>query len=307
MRRRRFVAAMHEEFGNLGLAPTWMSDGQRDPLTGMGVAHDILEHGSRDVCEWQGLGGAVYVRAGTGYFASRRGNPDPADNLSAEFTNLYGLWDGGLIPDPGPTRACDGDEVIDATLREAVKELGPDATREWLTDENRRRMRGWMRRGYRAAARRWPNAYMAMETFRAIEAAVDRLLDHGDVVEGVPVDILFDAARARVEVQVVMEEELSMVKPQSRYYDTVEQFEPGDFVHDMHDGMSGLAKRFEILEYISWEAPAVFPHPNKELRVLGPSIGVSYEGADGKQGIVCGFNYDNRSCGLVVLGNKEKS
>lgn len=223
--RRKFKVERHPEYDNLGLAPTWMSDGQTDPLRGMGVAHDILEHGSKDECEWQGLGGAVHVRGLSGYFPSRIGNPDPVDNIGAEFYQLFGLWDGQPIPDPGRTyqlRDEDAEEMIQAIVNNGCRATVAEAAYQddqyerrakvWTDREQRRRMVGWMRRGYRAAKARWSahDRWTLSEAFKAIESAVDTLLDtggeYGEVFEGMDVEICFDIEACRAWAHVEYED-----------------------------------------------------------------------------------------------------
>lgn len=187
---RRLRVEMHPEFGTLGLTPLWMPGHQSDPLTGMGVAHDVLEHGKADVCEWQGLGGAVLVRASQGYFQRGRGNPDAAENIGSDFRELFYLWEGQDIPDPGRTRPVDDDELIQECVNTGctmlLSEFDSDSDTDqrraallWTRTAQRERMVGWMRRGYRAAQRRYKGRQLAEveQTFRAIEQEVDRFLD----------------------------------------------------------------------------------------------------------------------------------
>lgn len=212
---RRFQIAKHEEYGMVGLRPTWMADHQSDPLTGMGVAHDILEHGDQDTVEWQGLGGAVYIRGEQDYFQRTLGNPDPAENIGSEFTSLYSLWEGGAIPDPGRTYPCAGDEMIAAVIDAGCRGLraeaphmgGPDSPakiRAWTSKEQQRRMRGWMRKGYRACAQRWRKypAWKMTETFRKIEGAVDRFLKEYGEYEGSIAIVSFNPAREWAQVEL---------------------------------------------------------------------------------------------------------
>lgn len=62
-----------------------------DPLQGMAVAHDVLEHfpDSTDSIadEFQALGASLWLRGETGY--DRRGGDFPAGNLAAEFLDIF--------------------------------------------------------------------------------------------------------------------------------------------------------------------------------------------------------------------------
>lgn len=194
MRTRHFRIQEHPGYGEVGLSPLWMGDHQADPLTGMGAAHDILEHGAKDTVEWQGLGGTVYVRGLTGHFQRRIGNPSPIENIGAEFDSLFRLWEGEPIPTPGRAmrllRDEDAEEMIQAVVLEGCRQVNAEAAyadREdiakaiaWTDTAQRARMVEWMRLGYRACQSRWRtvDAYMLSETFRAIESHVDTFLKH---------------------------------------------------------------------------------------------------------------------------------
>ncbi len=217
---RRFKIAEHEEYGSIGLAPTWMSHDQADPLGGMGVAHDILEHGDNDTVEWQGLGGAVYIRGSQGWFGRSRGNPDPVENIASDFVNLFHLWQGEDIPDPGRTYPVEDDEMIVESVQRGarlVREemLGQDTktirlAHTWTRKEQQRRMIGWMRKGYRACARRWREIppYDLSCLFSAIEEAVDRYLEsEAKEYEGAECEIRFNAQSITAHVETVYEEE----------------------------------------------------------------------------------------------------
>lgn len=89
---------------------------------------------------------------------------------------------------------------------------------------------------------------------------------------------------------------------------TLDQLNAGDFVADMHDGLAPILDRFTILHRITWDTDwSTTPHriggfgfENKELRVLGLASG-AFVG-----GVVCGYQYDGRTAGIIVLGEKER-
>lgn len=206
----------------IGLAPLWLGDHQSDPLRGMGVAHDILEHGPKDQVEWQGLGGAVYVRGLTGYFESRPFNPSPIENIAGEFYTLFGLWEGGEIPTPGraivrPLRGEDAEamiqDIVTEGCRQTVAECAYSSDEEsrlraegWTDPANFQRMVEWMRLGYRACRQRWRPvpAWRLRATFEAIESRIDRLLDRQGAAdfEGGECIIRFDPYTSDVTVTV---------------------------------------------------------------------------------------------------------
>lgn len=80
----------------------------------------------------------------------------------------------------------------------------------------------------------------------------------------------------------------------------------GDYIADMHDGVSQLRTRFGIVSRIDGEGNWFPDLPNKHLRV----IGLSYGGLDlqfpeiaaqGHVALVCGYQYDGRRSGILVL------
>lgn len=203
---RKFTIEKHDEYGYVGLAPSWMPGHQHDPLQGMGVAHDVLEHGPHDKVEWQGLGGSVLVRGVSGYFSRRAyGRNEPAENIASDFVELYRLWEGQSIPDPGRTRTLD-DEYAEEIIRSAVRkgcelvrsELADHdeeqtTIRDWTNDAQRACMIGWMRHGYRACVHRWRDSVgMLCDTFVAIETEADRFLKHHKEYEGATVVLTFN-------------------------------------------------------------------------------------------------------------------
>lgn len=208
---RRFRIEEHPEYGTVGLTPLWMPGHQHDPLTGMGVAHDLLEHGPDDVCEWQGLGGSVYVR-GEDYYHQRVGNPDAAENIGSEFRNLFYLWEGADIPDPGrtlPLRDEWAEELIQNAVQGGCKGLRDEESENrdvthWTRSENRQRMIGWMRRGYRAAKRRYRriNRFRLLEAFCSIERVADETLKHYADYLGSEVRLTCDIETARTIIAV---------------------------------------------------------------------------------------------------------
>jgi hypothetical protein len=86
--------------------------------------------------------------------------------------------------------------------------------------------------------------------------------------------------------------------------------EPGAFICDMHDGAQQLRQRFTVLAHITWstEGRRAFDFTNKELRVLGPAQRTALRGiteGDGRDLLVCGYDYDLRVAGLIVLAEKD--
>lgn len=188
MKTYEFKVAEHEDYGLIGLCPTWMGENP-DPLDGTVAAHDILEHGPKDdgsiEAEFMAFGAMFYVR-GYDYFASKgRYNPDPAYQAHSDVWEQYRYammrGESFTLRDPGRVPPCDEDDTIERMLDLAKSmcraeaehdEQDPEAMDEWLSEENIRRMRGWMRKGYRRAVRRYRNCSWPGGLFYDIEKAL---------------------------------------------------------------------------------------------------------------------------------------
>ena len=190
--RKTFIVEMHEEFGSIGLRPVDMP--HADPLGGMAIAHDILEHFAKDdggiECELMALGAALYVR-GEHYHAMKGSYyTDPAEHISSDFPELYRHYEYEhfTMRNPGKTAAIRDDENTDETLRRCVVKAtalihdelqGCEATYDW----NNEHVLGWLRKGYRRARQRYKKVRRAELTecgFMAIEDACDKYLKHAE-------------------------------------------------------------------------------------------------------------------------------
>jgi len=80
--------------------------------------------------------------------------------------------------------------------------------------------------------------------------------------------------------------------------------EIGDFILDMHDGLTSLMKVARVHSTLRWEGPPAFGpgFGNKELRVLGFNLSLEHENA-----IVAGYSYDGHLNGIVVFELLEEA
>lgn len=178
-----FDVRMHEDFGTIGLR--MCGKPHFDPVSGMGAAHDILEHFPRDggemEDEMQAMGASLYVR-GDSYFSLIGNRYDAVRNLAADFVFTFNdLMHDGMLRDPGRWRAH-------AAIAEQLEQMGPAIRREFtdndvevplwvMPGEPERRLLGWVNMGYRRAIQR----YKASTTwlpgyFRQVEKEADRML-----------------------------------------------------------------------------------------------------------------------------------
>ena len=173
---------------------------------GRTLAHDVLEHFKPKygdlTDEMLAFGAMVWGRVQGGWFYNLTYNPSPAYHMAADLSRF--LHDHYCDPhthsllDPGATRRLNDDmeDEIEAALRQAVKnanaEYADEETGELFTmGATVERMRGWMRRGYRAAARRYkgnrPEELCWL--FDALAAHIDKRHTHADEGEELVITI----------------------------------------------------------------------------------------------------------------------
>lgn len=156
---RTFVCERHDEWGTLGWRPEFMPG---DPYPAMAVAHDVLEHLPGDdggaEAEFSALGAAVYVRGETGWFYSTfPGNVNSAEqHISSDFRDIMQRVRSGeqTLRAPRRTCSCDADSMIETVIRLGSKNMVSEGDAP-IPESQRKLIRGWMRIGYRSAARRY--------------------------------------------------------------------------------------------------------------------------------------------------------
>ena len=149
-----YAVEFNSEFGSWGLVPTFME--HAEPGGGTVAAHDLLEHFPGDLDtdnEAMALGAILHVRP---YHLGNCG--DPGYIISSDIAMLWfneNVW--GELTDPGASRRIRNEEVeewIDSALHHAREELEgeEDFNPKWLDWA-----RGWIRKGYRKARKRYPS------------------------------------------------------------------------------------------------------------------------------------------------------
>lgn len=194
MRTFELEVRMHEEYRALGLA--LVNRQWADPLEGMAVAHDILEHfpndrGSTEE-ELMALGASILVRDEENYFCQKgKRNPNPGHQMSGDIAEQvnYAMQRGETLclRSPGRTVSCEDyiECYFTTAIDEAMSESGdrnngrPD---EWLRPDNHWKIRGWLRRGYRKACKRYKGICAAhlCAVFNEIEKRADNVLKYAD-------------------------------------------------------------------------------------------------------------------------------
>lgn len=205
MSRHVFDWKQDEEFGTYG----WILRGCphfNSTRAGRTVAHDVLEHfkpkhgGLTD--EMLAFGAMVWGRVQGGWFYSLPYEPNPVQHLSSDLSGF--LNDHYCDPhthsllDPGVTCRIDHDveEEIEVALRMAVEkansEYADEETGDLFTmDATVEHMRGWIRRGYRAAAQRYKGRRpeQLCYLFDALAERINRHHQHSDEGEELVITI----------------------------------------------------------------------------------------------------------------------
>lgn len=192
-----FVVERHEEYGELGFKPKWMP--VADPLGGMAVAHDILEHIKNDdgstEHELLALGSSMWIRGdGCYYDAKGLACNDEAKYIGYAFPELFRIHEqehgGGHIRF---FRNVYGDlrERCERVVHEGNKRLREDEM-EPLGTQDQRMARNWLAEGYRRARRRFYeqrglDACTVAHYFLQIEKEADGLL--GQAEEGMELTV----------------------------------------------------------------------------------------------------------------------
>lgn len=198
----RFQLRMHEEFGSLGLAMVGRS--WAEPLGGMAVAHDMLEHFRNDKGaveeELMALGAGLHVRR-----ANTRWFDRASENIGSEFRDQARyLADSGReeLDDPGRTRPTEIDSIVRDAVEYARKDWSygsDDEPPPLLMDAER--IVGWFRKGYRKAKARYRNIdeQTLWHTFFRIEEAAERAIKRMDEGEIITITAYPDAGWAELD------------------------------------------------------------------------------------------------------------
>lgn len=210
MIRKAFALVEHFEFGSIGLQPLDMP--HADPLGGMAVAHDILEHFPGDdggvEAELQALGASLWVRNLDEYYHQKgQFRTDPAENIAADFPELWShVWEGFELRLTGKGRSrlddSEADEIILRACDLGVKYIRDNGGGGLPNLDYQIAMKRWMRVGYRRARARFRGIDRSelVWLFMEIERRAQRVIEQcGDVFhEGQTIHFAVDAKRGNV-------------------------------------------------------------------------------------------------------------
>lgn len=202
----KFTCAEHQEYGMLGWRLTNMP--AFDPLSGIAVAHDVLEHRPIDdstTGELKALGAMIHVRGED--YAQQKGRriTSPAENMSEELGDLllkikWGEWiplqsmtSRQFINQWNKLEEWVKDEILLTT--ELVKVYLEDAREELnvITPAIRDRVQYWLAFGYNDALKRYKNVsrVQLLDTFIEIETKADQYLKHAYEGQELIVDLIW--------------------------------------------------------------------------------------------------------------------
>lgn len=185
---RKYIWALDGDYEIFGWRPLRMPSFNVS-RNGVGIAHDTLEHHSATdtsiEAEWRAFGAMLYLRAEPDYWKMYGQHTakynDPAFQMSGDVARfIHESIESERRPaDPGRTLPLSDD--LEATLADicnlARTELlhDMDISRE-VAEHDLKVVVGWMRRGYRQAARRWGmDDWRRAEMFNEMARRVDEL------------------------------------------------------------------------------------------------------------------------------------
>lgn len=197
---KKFTAKMHDDHGFVGWVLNTMP--HFDPATGMGVAHDCLEHLTRRVGfegEMEAFGVSLWIRGEGGYWQGRSAhNSEWFQNTCGEVAEFLAQADGVCQQPPRAAELEDWqEEQLQKMKAKAIEswdseELADRFSLEHITEEQLsaalENVLGWVRRGFHAADKKYTAyQYDVCYMFQQIEKEVDAL----DIQEGDTLTVRF--------------------------------------------------------------------------------------------------------------------
>lgn len=187
VRKAEFVWAEDRELGGYGWVPKCNLD--FNAMNGMGVAHDSMEHGDLTAGtleeEMLAFGAMLYIRGDGGYWwqSYRCKASENMDGGIARFSREAFYARQCVLQKPKRSLHIDHEtdiqEIVDAGWRalRAEFEYEPNNWAEFKrhNPEFKKRLAGWIRRGYQECKRRYNNipAWKLCDVFRQISKRVD--------------------------------------------------------------------------------------------------------------------------------------
>lgn len=194
-----FVCAEHPEYGSNG----WRLKSQPnfDPLGGMAVAHDCLEHfndSDQPADEFMALGASLFVRPSDYYEGKGKIHTNPGVHIASDLPEImrHIVNEGYTLPPAPRTRPVCGpvEHEMDTVFEEFQREMLNEYDGQELTpdEDTERSIRSYMRIGYRRAIRRYKGRqYEVTRLFNNIERAADKALTYAEALSELSIRIQF--------------------------------------------------------------------------------------------------------------------
>lgn len=183
-----FVCAEHPEYGSNG----WRLKSQPnfDPLGGMAVAHDCLEHfnnSDQPADEFMALGASLFIRPSDYYESKGSIHTNPGVHIASDIPEImrHIVNEGYTLPPAPPTRPVSGpvEHEMDTVFEEFQWEMLNECDGQELTpdEDTERSIRSYMRIGYRRAIRRYRGRQAHVQSlFEVIEHRASQTLAHAE-------------------------------------------------------------------------------------------------------------------------------
>jgi len=207
-----FVCEEHADYSTTGWRLTNMP--AFDPLPGMAVAHDILEHWPDDdstTGELLALGAMIYVR-GEDYYAHKgQSTISPGENCAGEIGDLLLKIESGEWVDLRETtgqRTCTKDEFARAEIATAIaqakKHIREEREGTMPDSATWRTVRYWLTKGFNLARLRYRgiDRWELQRTFTEIESAADRELKSASIGDVLSVRLSWRNGEPKLSVAI---------------------------------------------------------------------------------------------------------
>ena len=207
--RGTFTVDHHDEYGFTGLR--MKNRPHFDPGTGLTIAHDLMEHFRDDdgttEHELMALGAMLYVRDCGADMRASAFSSEPYEGIAADLIQQCFYMDAAkrtALENPGRTTRIDDEDV-----ERQIQQVWPEAMRlmahefdnqnmySWL---DQKRLIGWLRRGYRRAARRYKDipSWRTAETFRRLSEEADEAIKRYEDFLGTEITFRIDVFSNKV-------------------------------------------------------------------------------------------------------------
>lgn len=211
---RTFTCKEHQEYGGLGWQPDWVENqAMVDPIGGMGVAHDILEHPLRGIGgaenEFMAFGSIYWIRGQNNWWRQNGNFLSVEDHMSSDYAQILPRIIEGYetLKSPGRTTRLDDDraeEVFHNSIQMgflttiAEQDHLEEGIHDLIHDGGKDRVLGWLRKGYRMAQKRYKgiDSYDVACIFTNIMNDADKRLKHAE--EGMKLKVWIDFDTRRV-------------------------------------------------------------------------------------------------------------